>query len=504
MSALEISKRFRAIESSENKHHRNPRSNNMKDLRNFYINGEWVDPLGNEEMDVINPATESAIGVITLGSAADVDRAVTAAVAAFPGYSKTTKAERLVLLERLLEIYNERFEEMAQAISIEMGAPISMAREAQADAGAGHLQAFIDALRNQETRETLASGDILAREPIGVCGLITPWNWPVNQVALKVVPALATGCCCVLKPSEFTPVSAALYAEMIDAAGFPPGVFNLVNGAGPVAGATLSRHPDVSMMSFTGSTGAGIAISKDAADTVKRVTLELGGKSPNLVFADCGKDLEERVSDSVLECFYNTGQSCDAPTRFLVERSCYEQVLEIAQKAAGEQAIGDPGTEGDHIGPLVSAIQFGRVQEHIETALAEGSRLLCGGPGKPEGFETGYYVKPTIFADVNNDMHIARNEVFGPVLAIIPFDSEEEAIRMANDTPYGLAAYLQTGDPERAERVAAKLRAGAVHINGGGFEYGSPFGGYKQSGNGREGGIMGLEDFQEVKTLHFG
>jgi aldehyde dehydrogenase (NAD+) len=476
----------------------------MKDLRKFYINGEWVDPEASEVMDVINPATESAIGVITLGTAADVDRAIAAAAAAFSGYSQTTKAQRLVLLERLLEIYNDRFEEVAQAISTEMGAPISMAREAQADAGAGHLQAFIDALRNQETRGTLASGDILVREPIGVCGLITPWNWPVNQVALKVVPALATGCCCVLKPSEFTPVSAALYAEMIDAAGFPPGVFNLVNGAGPVAGAALSRHPDVRMMSFTGSTRAGIAISKDAADTVKRVTLELGGKSPNLVFADCGDDLEERVSDSVLECFYNTGQSCDAPTRLLVERSCYEQVLEIAQNAAGEQAIGDPGTEGDHVGPLVSDVQFGRVQAHIEAALAEGSRLLCGGPGKPEGFKTGYYVRPTVFADVSNDMHIARNEVFGPVLAIIPFDSEEEAIRIANDTPYGLAAYLQTGDPERAERVAAKLHAGAVHINGGGFEYGSPFGGYKQSGNGREGGIMGIEDFQEIKTLHFG
>ncbi len=476
----------------------------MKDLRKFYINGAWVDPEASEEMDVINPATESAIAVITLGSAADVDRAVAAAVAAFADYSQTSKAERLALLERLLEIYKERFEEMAQAISTEMGAPISMAREAQADAGAGHLQGFIDALRQQETRETLASGDILVREPIGVCGLITPWNWPMNQVALKVVPALATGCCCVLKPSEFTPLSAALYAEMIDATGFPPGVFNLVNGAGTVAGATLSRHPDVNMMSFTGSTRAGIAISKDAADTVKRVTLELGGKSPNLVFADCGEGLEERVTKSVLECFYNTGQDCDAPTRLLVERSCYEQVLEIAQNAAGAQAIGDPGTEGDHIGPLVSDVQFGRVQAHIEAALAEGSRLLFGGPGKPEGFETGYYVKPTVFADVSNDMHIARNEVFGPVLAIIPFDSEEEAIRIANDTPYGLAAYLQTGDPDRARRVAAKLNAGAVHINGGGFEYGSPFGGYKQSGNGREGGIMGIEDFQEVKTLHFG
>jgi len=342
------------------------------------------------------------------------------------------------------------------------------------------------------------------REPIGVCGLITPWNWPMNQVTLKVVPALATGCTCILKPSEFTPLSAALFAEMIHEAGFPPGVFNMVNGFGPVAGAALSRHPDIQMMSFTGSTRAGTAVSKDAADTVKRVTLELGGKSPNLVFADCGEDLESRVAASVGECFYNTGQSCDAPTRLLVERSCYDDVLQIAADAGKSQAVGDPADEGEHIGPLVSDIQFGRVQGHIESGIAEGARPLCGGAGKPEGFDTGYYVRPTIFADVTNDMHIAREEVFGPVLAIIPFDTEEDAVRIANDTPYGLAAYLQTGDPDRAERVAAKLRAGAVHINGGGFEYGTPFGGFKQSGNGREGGLLGIEDYQEVKTLHFG
>jgi aldehyde dehydrogenase (NAD+) len=326
----------------------------------------------------------------------------------------------------------------------------------------------------------------------------------MNQVALKVVPALAAGCTCVLKPSEFTPLSAALYAEMLHAAGFPPGVFNLVNGDGLTAGTALSKHPDVQMISFTGSTRAGKAISKDAADTIKRVTLELGGKSPNLVFADCGEELEERVTSSLTECFGNTGQSCDAPTRLLVERSCYDQVLEIAKRVGEAQAVGDPTAEGDHIGPLVSSIQYGRVQGHIERAVAEGVRLLCGGPGKPAGFETGYFVKPTIFADVRNDMPIAREEVFGPVLSIVPFDTEEEAIRIANDTPYGLAAYLQTGDPERAERVAARLRAGAIHINGGGFNYGSPFGGYKQSGNGREGGVMGLEDYQEVKTIHFG
>lgn len=476
----------------------------MKDLRKFYINGVWVEPVSSREMEVINPATESGIATITLGSAEDVDRAVEAAKAAFVDYSQTSREERLSLLQKFLSIYNERFEEMAQLITMEMGAPISMSRDAQADCGAGHLQGFIDALAGQPVRETLYNGDTLVREPVGVCGLITPWNWPMNQVALKVVPALAAGCTCILKPSEFTPLSAALYAEMLHDTGFPPGVFNLVNGDGPTTGATLSRHPDIQMISFTGSTRAGRAIIRDTAETIKRVTLELGGKSPNLVFSDCGDTLEERVTASIQECFANTGQSCDAPTRMLVERTCYQKVLEIARRAGSEQAVGDPANEGDHIGPLVSSIQFGRVQGHIERAIEDGVRLLCGGAGKPQGFETGYYVKPTIFADVSNDMPIAREEVFGPVLAIIPFDTEEEAVQLANDTPYGLAAYVQTGDPERAERVASRLRAGAVHINGGGFEYGTPFGGYKQSGNGREGGMMGIEDYQEVKTLHFG
>jgi aldehyde dehydrogenase (NAD+) len=476
----------------------------MKDLSKYYINGEWVEPGSTDSMDVIDPATEQVFGQIQLATSADVNRAVAAANAAFDGWSMSSKAHRLSLLEKLLEIYLRRFEDMAQAISQEMGAPISMAREAQADSGAGHIKGFIDALSEQQSRVTQPNGEILTREAIGVCGLITPWNWPMNQVTLKVVPALATGCTCVLKPSEFTPLSAVLFAEMVHEAGFPPGVFNLVQGDGPTAGATLSRHPDIHMMSFTGSTRAGTAISKDAADTVKRVTLELGGKSPNLVFADCDDALDERVTASIQECFYNTGQSCDAPTRLLVERSCYDDVLAIAQRVGSEQAVGRPSEEGDHIGPLVSSIQFERVQGHIEAALQDPCRLLTGGAGKPEGFETGYFVKPTIFADVSNDMHIARNEVFGPVLAIIPFDTEEQAIDIANDTPYGLAAYIQTGDGERAERVARKLRAGAIHINGGGFEYGSPFGGFKQSGNGREGGLMGIEDFQEVKTLHFG
>jgi aldehyde dehydrogenase (NAD+) len=348
----------------------------------------------------------------------------------------------------------------------------------------------------------LANADTLLYEPIGVCGLITPWNWPINQIALKVIPALATGCTCILKPSEHTPISATVYAQIIHEAGYPAGVFNLVQGDGPSVGSALSCHPDVQMMSFTGSTRAGKAITRDAADTVKRVTLELGGKSPNLVFADC--DLEARVTASVLECFYNTGQSCDAPTRMLVERSCYDQTLEIARRVAMDQAVGDPCQEGDHIGPLFDQIQFDRVQALIKVGIDEGARVLCGGAGKPEGLETGWFVRPTIFVDVTDTMRVTREEIFGPVLVIMPFDDEAEAIKLANDTSYGLAAYLQTGDADRAERVAAQLKAGAVHINGGEFNYGSPFGGYRQSGNGREGGIQGLEDYQEIKTLHFG
>ena len=472
------------------------------DLKKHYVNGAWVAPLGDQTFPVLNPATEAQIGTIILGNQADVDRAVAAAHAAFESFSQTSKAERLALLGRLMEETQNRFEDLAQAISSEMGAPISMAREAQADAAVGHLQGFIDALEAQGERVTLPNGDVQLLEPIGVCGLITPWNWPMNQIALKVVPALAAGCTCVLKPSEHTPISAAIYAEIVDAAGYPAGVFNLVHGDGPTVGAAMSRHPDVQMMSFTGSTRAGTSVAKDAADTVKRVTLELGGKSPNIVFADC--NLEQQVTSSVLECMYNSGQSCDAPTRLLVERSCYDATLEIAKRAAEGQAVGDPSEEGDHIGPLFDKIQYDRVQAMIAIGIEEGAELLSGGLGKPEGFETGWFTKPTIFANVRNDMAIAQREIFGPVLVIIPFEDEAEAIKIANDTPYGLAAYLQTGSPERAERVAAKLRAGAVHINGGGFNYGSPFGGYKQSGNGREGGVLGLEDYQEVKTLHFG
>ncbi len=472
----------------------------MLDKRKFYINGEWVEPAAQNDLYVLNLATEKPIAVISLGTSVDIDRAVAAAKKAFASYSRTSLEERLALLEKLLAIYRRRYDEMADTITAELGAPKTMSREQQADVGVGHLQGYIDALKRLKLREKLPNGDTLMREPIGVCGLITPWNWPVNQIALKVVPALATGCTCVLKPSEFTPLNAMLYAEMIDEAGFPRGVFNLVNGDGIHAGAALSKHKDIDMMSFTGSTRAGIAVSKDAADTVKRVTLELGGKSPNIVFADA--DLEERVTASILECFNNSGQSCDAPTRMLVERSVYDDVIAIARRVGREATVGDPTKEGSHIGPLVSHIQYERVQALIEAGLGDGARLVVGGPGKPEGFETGYFVKPTIFADVDNSMRIAREEVFGPVLSIIPFDTEEEAIAVANDTSYGLAAYVQTGDQGRAERVAARLRAGMVHINGGPHRYGSPFGGYKQSGNGREGGTFGLEDFLEVKTVH--
>ena len=472
----------------------------MENLQKFYINGEWVNPLSAATMAVLNPATEQQIGLVALGNDADVDRAVAAANAAFEGFSQTSKDERLALLGRVREITKARFEDLAQAMRMEMGAPITMSRDAQTDAAIGHLDGFIAALEELEERVTLANGDIMVREPIGVCGLITPWNWPMNQITLKVLPALATGCCVVLKPSEHTPVSAMVYAEILHEAGYPAGVFNLINGEGPVVGAALSRHPDIQMMSFTGSTRAGTAVTRDAADTVKRVTLELGGKSPNLVFADC--DLEAQVTASVAECMLNTGQSCDAPTRLLVERSCYDEVLKIAKQAAADTTVGNPEDEGDHIGPLFDRIQFDRVQAMIKVGIDEGATLLAGGLGKPEGHETGWFVKPTIFSDVSNDMRIAREEIFGPVLVIIPFEDEADGISIANDTPYGLAAFLQTGNKERAERVASKLQAGAVHINGGGIEYGTPFGGYKQSGNGREGGMMGLEDYLETKTLH--
>ena len=472
----------------------------MDKLLKFYVNGEWVTPNSPETMPVLNPANAQQVAEVALGNEADVGRAVAAAKVAFDSFSLTSKSERLDLLRQIRGVSERRFEELAQAMRLEMGAPITMAREAQADAAIGHLDGFICALEKLEERENFENGEVLLREPIGVCGLITPWNWPINQVVLKVLPVIATGCTCVLKPSEHTPVSAMLYAEILDEAGVPDGVFNLVNGVGPLVGSALSKHPDVQMMSFTGSTRAGTAVTRDASDTVKRVTLELGGKSPNLVFADC--NLEERVTQSVAECMFNTGQSCDAPTRLLVERSCYDEVVEIAQRAVLDTSVDDPEKEGDHIGPLFDQIQFDRVQAMIQAGIDEGASVIAGGLGRPQGFDIGWYVRPTVFADANNTMRIAREEIFGPVLTIIPFETEEEAIEIANDTPYGLAAYVQTGDASRAARLSRALRAGAVHINGGAYEYGSPFGGYKASGNGREGGDMGLEDFLETKMVH--
>lgn len=475
---------------------------NLIQKTDFYIDGAWRAPVEAKSIEVINPANEKPYAVISAGSAKDIDLAVAAARKAFPSWSETSAADRIGYIRRLVEIYEARLEEMAKAISLEMGAPITLARESQAAAGLSHTKAFIAAFENFEFEELLSPkfpNQTIVREPIGVCGLITPWNWPMNQIALKVIPALAVGCTVILKPSEIAPMSAMLFAEFVDEAGFPQGVFNLVNGEGAVVGEALSQHPDVDMMSFTGSTRAGTAVSRAAAATVKRVSLELGGKSPNIVFADA--DLEKTIARSLAHCFENTGQSCNAPTRMLVERSVYDKAVELARKVAEGTKVGDPTEEGDHIGPLSSSIQFEKVQKLIQKGIDEGARLVAGGTGRPDGFTEGDFVKPTVFADVNNDMTIAREEIFGPVLAMIPFDTEEEAIAIANDTPYGLAAYIQTGSPERAKRVARKLRAGMVQINGTSRAPGSPFGGYKQSGNGREGGKWGLEDFMEVKLI---
>ncbi len=474
----------------------------MITLNAFYIGGAWCTPDSTRTMPILTPATGAQVGVVSLGTARDVDRAVSAAQQAFATYSLTSKAERLALLHRLAGQMQARMEELAQAITTEMGAPITLSREVQAYSGLGHLRAFIATLEAHEEEEVLPNGDIVSYEPIGVCGLITPWNWPINQIALKVIPALAAGCTCVLKPSEHTPLSARLFAEMIHDAGFPPGVFNLVYGDGPSVGAALSQHRDVAMMSFTGSTRAGTAVSRDAAATIKRVALELGGKSPNVIFADA--DLEARVTEGVRACFENTGQSCNAPTRMLVERSAYARALEIARATAAAQAVGDPHQEGDHIGPLFDPLQYDRVQQMIQTGLDEGTPLLIGGLGRPEGLTgalaRGAFVRPTIFFDVTPDMTLWREEVFGPVLVMAPFDSEAEAIALANDTVYGLDAYVSTADEARALRMARALRAGGIHINGRGTDYGSPFGGFKHSGNGREGGRFGLEDFLEVKV----
>jgi len=438
------------------------------------------------------------IATISLGAAADVEAAVAAAKAAFTLYSQISVDERVALMEKLLQIYMSRVDEMAAAISMEMGAPISFATAAQADCGRGHIATAIEALKVFEFERQVLNTCIV-KEPIGVCGFITPWNWPINQITCKVAPALATGCTMVLKPSEIAPISGHLFSEMVHQAGFPAGVYNMVNGDGPDVGAVISSHPDIDMVSFTGSTRAGILVAKAAAETVKRVTQELGGKSPNIIFEDA--DLEVAVRSGVTNMMGNTGQSCNAPSRMLVQASVYDRAVQIAKQAAENIKVGQPTEEGWHLGPLSSRVQFDKVQGLIKVGIEEGAELVAGGLGKPEGLETGYFVKPTVFAGANNQMMIAREEIFGPVLTMIPFETEEDAIAIANDTPYGLAAYLSTGDDERAKRVAGKLRAGMVSLNSASQNYTAPFGGYKQSGNGREWGEFGFDDFLELKGI---
>ncbi|KRO93449.1 MAG: aldehyde dehydrogenase [SAR92 bacterium BACL26 MAG-121220-bin70] len=470
----------------------------MKDLRKFYINGEWVDPTHRNDLDVENPASEEMIATISLGGPTDVNLAVAAAKRAFASYSQTSVDERVALMEKLLQLYMDRYDEISVAISVEMGAPISFATAAQADTGRGHINAALEALKQFEFERQVGNTRII-KEPIGVCGFITPWNWPINQISCKVAPALATGCTMVLKPSEIAPISGYLFTEIMHQAGFPAGVYNMVNGDGPNVGAVIAGHPDVDMISFTGSTRAGILVAQAAAPTVKRVTQELGGKSPNIIFEDA--DLQSAVSEGVINMMSNTGQSCNAPSRMLVQSSVYDQAVEIAKKAAESVLVDQPSSEGWHIGPLSSRVQFDKVQSLIEKGISEGAKLIAGGLGRPEGFDSGYFVKPTIFAGVNNQMAIAREEIFGPVLTMIPFDTEEQAIEIANDTPYGLAAYFSTSNEERVRRVSGQLRAGMVSVNSASQDYAAPFGGYKQSGNGREWGEFGFDDYLEIKGI---
>ena len=470
----------------------------MKDLRKFYVNGEWVDPICSNDLNVENPATEELVATISLGAMGDVNRAVAAAKHAFFLYSQTSVDERIGLLENLLSIYSDRYDEMAVAISIEMGAPISFATASQADCGRGHINAAIEALKKFEFERQVGSTRVV-KEAIGVCGFITPWNWPINQITCKVAPALATGCTMVLKPSEIAPISGYLFTEMMHQAGFPDGVYNMINGDGPDVGAVIASHPDIDMVSFTGSTRAGVLVAKAAADTVKRVTQELGGKSPNIIFEDA--NLEKDVTAGVKRMMNNSGQSCNAPSRMLVQSSVYDEAIKIAKVAAENVVVDQPIKEGGHLGPLSSRIQFDKVQGLIKKGIEEGANLIAGGPGKPYGLDVGYFVKPTVFAGVSNDMTIAQEEIFGPVLTMIPFDTEEQAIEIANDTPYGLAAYFSTTSEERAARVARQLRAGMVSVNTASQNYTAPFGGYKQSGNGREWGEFGFDDFLEIKGI---
>jgi len=473
----------------------------MLDKKNFYINGAWVKPNSAEEINVIDPATEENCAVISLGNKTDVDLAVRAAKDAYESWAFSSKEERISLLEKLYENYKKRWADIAEAITLEMGAPKDFATKLQAGTGASHIKSFIRYLKNFEFEKPLgehAPNQRLIYEPKGVCALITPWNWPMNQVCLKVMPAIASGCTMVLKPSELAPLSSMILAEIIDEVKFPKGVFNLVNGDGVTTGDALTSHPDINMISFTGSTRAGALISQNAAKDFKRVSLELGGKGANIIFKDADPEAIER---GALRCFRNSGQSCNAPTRMLVEKSMYDEAIERLKKYTESFEVGDPKKEGEHIGPVISETQFNKIQTLIQKGIDEGAKLVAGGTGKPEGLDKGYFVKPTVFADVNNDMEVARTEIFGPVLSVIPFETEEDAIKIANDTAYGLTNYIQTQDSKKVHRIARKLRSGMVDVNGAGIAVDAPFGGFKHSGIGREAGEHGLEEFLEVKAV---
>jgi len=470
----------------------------MSNRQKFYINGEWVEPSTSATLEVINPATEEPIDTIALGGPADVDRAVAAAKAAFETFSQTSREERVALLEQIIATYSARMGEVAAVISQEMGAPMPLANAAQAPAGVGHFMTTLEVLKTFEFEEDIGTSHVV-REPAGVCGFITPWNWPINQIACKVAPALAAGCTMVLKPSEVAPFNAILFAEILDEAGVPAGVFNLVNGDGPTVGVALSSHPDVDMMSFTGSTRAGIEVARNAAPTVKRVAQELGGKSANIILDDA--DFQAAISRDVFGMCMNSGQSCNAPTRMLVPNARMDEAAAIAKAAAENVKVGAPDAEGTTIGPVVSEVQFNKIQGLIEKGIEEGAKLETGGPGRPDGLNQGYYVKPTVFSHVTNDMTIAREEIFGPVLSLIGYEDDEDAVRIANDTVYGLSGYISSGDPERAKAIARRIRSGNVHLNGAPVDQLAPFGGYKQSGNGREWGSHGFEEFLEVKAI---
>ena len=473
----------------------------MSDKKKFYINGKWVSPKSNKSIKVINPATEDVCAEISLGSKEDVNDAVLSAKEAFKTWAFSSKKERLEPLEKLYELYKKRWSDIAETITTEMGAPKDFSTKLQAGTGAAHIKTFIRYLKEFDFEKPLgehAKNQRLIYEPKGVCALITPWNWPMNQTCLKVMPALASGCTMILKPSEVAPLSAMILTELIDEAGFPPGVFNLVNGDGATTGDALTSHPDINMISFTGSTRAGALISQNAAKDFKRVSLELGGKGANIIFKDADPEAIER---GALRCFRNSGQSCNAPTRMLVEKSMYDEAVERVKKFANTMKVGDPKKEGEHIGPVVSEVQYKKIQSLIQKGIDEGAKLVAGGVGKPDGIDKGYFVKPTAFADVNNQMEIARTEIFGPVLSIIPFENEEEAINIANDTDYGLTNYIQTQDKEKANRVARRLRSGMVDVNGAGIAVDAPFGGFKHSGIGRAAGKEGLLEFLEVKSV---